>query len=143
MALLQVAEVRVFECPNCRETINTSIAQCPYCSAPIDRNAAEAAADLTSKVSQACSDASYIRILAGSIIAFFFLFLVPFLGIVGVVGYYVLLVLVPVMAIRWLVRYASVRTQDGDFRRAKRNVGIALAVWAAFLLFTSIRFAVR
>ncbi|HKR27449.1 MAG TPA: hypothetical protein VJS11_08335 [Acidobacteriaceae bacterium] len=79
---------------------------------------------------------------AGSIIAFFLLFLVPFLGIVGVAGYYVLLVLVPIMAIRWLVRDASLRTQDRDFGRAKRNVGIALALWTAFFLFTSIRFVV-
>jgi hypothetical protein len=142
MSLLQSEGVRVFECPSCRETINTSVTQCPYCSALVDRNAAEAAAELTGKVSQACSDASYVRILAGSIVAFFFLFLVPFLGIVGLAGYYVLLVLVPVMAIRWWIRYASLRTQDRDFGRAKRNVVIALALWAAFLVFTAIRFIV-
>jgi hypothetical protein len=142
MSLL-AEQIRVFECPNCGETINTSVTQCPYCAAPVDRSAAEAGADLTSKVSQACSDASYVRILAGSIIAFFVLFLVPFLGIVGLVGYYVLLVLVPVMAFRWLIRYRSLRTPDPDFRRAKRNVGVALILWAAFLLFTSIRIALR
>lgn len=142
MSLLS-GEIRVFECPSCRETINTSVTQCPYCSAPVDRNAAAAAADLTSRVSQACSDASYVRILAGSIIAFFVLFLVPFLGFLGLVGYYLLLVLVPVMSVRWWIRYASIRTQDPDFRRAKRNVGIALILWAAFLLFTSIRIALR
>jgi len=141
MSLLS-EEIRVFECPSCRETINTSVTQCPYCSAPVDQNVAAAAADLTSRVSQACSDASYVRILAGSIIAFFLLFLVPFLGLVGLVGYYLLLVLVPVMSVRWWIRYASIRTQDRDFGRAKRNVVIALALWAAFLLFTSIRFVV-
>jgi hypothetical protein len=115
------------------------MAQCPYCSTPVDSTTAEAAAELTGKISQACSDASYVRIVAGSLLAFFLLFLAPFLGIVGVAGYYVLLVLVPVMAIRWWIRYASVRTQDRDFGRAKRNVIIALAIWAIFALFTSIR----
>ncbi len=28
--------VEVFSCPNCFETINTSIRKCPYCSSPID-----------------------------------------------------------------------------------------------------------
>jgi len=135
--------VQVFDCPACGQTINTSMSQCPYCSAAIDPSAALAAAELTSKISSACSDASYVRIVAGSLLAFFVLSIVPFLGALGVVGSYVLMVLVPIMAIRWWVRYAALRTQDRDFRRAKRNVGIALAIWGAFFLFTSTRFLVR
>ncbi|HSY02105.1 MAG TPA: hypothetical protein VK819_08115 [Acidobacteriaceae bacterium] len=142
MSALTAVEVRVFECPSCGQTINTSMAQCPYCSAAVDPVAAVVAAELTSKVSQACSDASYVRIVAGTIVVFFLLFLVPFLGIVGLAGYYVLLVLVPILVGRWLLKYATLRTKDGDFVRAKRNVLIALAVWVAFLLFTSIRVAV-
>ena len=136
-------KIEVFDCPSCSQTINTSMTQCPYCSAAIDPSAAQAAAELTSKISSACSDASYVRIVAGSLLAFFVLSLVPFLGALGVVGYYVLMLLVPIMAVRWWVRYAALHTQDRDFRRAKRNVGIALAIWAAFFLFTSIRFVVR
>ncbi len=139
MSLLQGDDVRVFECPGCRQTINTSVSQCPYCSAPIDRQVADAAAALTTRVSQACNDASYVRILAGSLIVFFLLTIVPFMGLVGLVGYYVLLVLVPVLAIRWWIRFASLRFDDPDYRGAKRNVAIALGIWAAFLLFSSIR----
>src|ERR1035438_4524262 len=64
-------------------------------------------------------------ILAGSLIGFWLLAFVPFMGLVGLVGYYVLLVLVPVLAIRWWVRFSSLRSEDPDYRRAKRNVGIA------------------
>jgi 4-hydroxybenzoate polyprenyltransferase len=142
MSLLQGA-VRVFECPSCKETINTSISRCPYCSTEIDPQAADAAAGLTSRVSQACNDASYIRIVAGCLVGFFLLTLVPFMGLVGIGGYYVLLVLVPILTIRWLVRFASLRSDDSDYRRAKRNVGIALAIWAAFVLFTSVRLVLR
>jgi hypothetical protein len=139
VSLLQGDGVRVFECPNCRETINTSVSKCPYCSAPVDPQAAEVAAELTSKVSRACSDASYVRILAGSLIGFWLLAFVPFMGLVGLVGYYVLLVLVPVLAIRWWVRFSSIGSDDPDYRRAKRNVGIALVIWVVFLLIFSIR----
>ncbi|MBV8632733.1 MAG: hypothetical protein JOZ83_17545 [Silvibacterium sp.] len=134
--------IRVFECPQCGQTINTSLSQCPYCSAPIDRQAAEAAATLTTKVSEACNDASYVRILAGSLIVFFFLALVPFMGLIGTVGYYGLLALVPVLIIRWWVRFFSLRSDDPDYRRAKRNVVIALGIWVLFILLTSIRIAV-
>jgi len=142
MSALTAVDVRVFECPGCGQTINTSMTQCPYCSAAVDPVAAVVAAELTSKVSQACSDARYVRIVAGTIVVFFLLFLVPFLGIVGLAGYYVLLVLVPILAVRWWVKYAALRTTDRDFVRAKRNVLIALAVWLAFLPFTFIRVAV-
>ena len=143
MSLLPVEGVGVFDCLGCGQTINTSVSECPYCSTKVDRDAAYAAAKLTTQVSQACNDASYVRILAGTIVGFFLLTIVPFLGIVGVVGYYVLLVLVPILAIRWWIRFASLRTQDHDFRRAKRNVVIALAIWVVFLLFTSIRVILR
>jgi len=61
------------------------------------------------------------------------------MGLVGLVGYYVLLVLVPVLAIRWWVRFSSIGSDDPDYRRAKRNVGIALVIWVVFLLIFSIR----
>jgi hypothetical protein len=138
MSLL-LGPIQVYDCPNCHQTINTSMTQCAYCSAVVDPQAAEAAAALTTKVSQACNDASYVRILAGSLIGFFLLYLVPFMGLVGIVGYYFLLVLVPILAIRWWVKFSSIQTDDPDYRRARRNVMIALAIWAAFLLFFSVR----
>lgn len=139
MSLLQNSGIRVFECPNCSQTINTSLTQCPYCSTPVDAQASEAAAELTSKVSQACGNASYVRILAGSLVGLWLLAFVPFIGLVGFVGYYVLLVLMPVLAIRWWVRFSSLRSEDPDYRRAKRNVGIALGIWVLFLLIFSMR----
>jgi hypothetical protein len=62
--------VAVFPCPNCTETINTSMQECPFCSAPIDRDAAELSAAATSRISEACSDASYFRIMLGILIPF-------------------------------------------------------------------------
>jgi hypothetical protein len=82
---------------------------------------------------------SYVRIVAGCLIGFFLLTLVPFMGLAGIGGYYVLLVLVPILVIRWWVRFASIQTDDPDYRSAKRNVLIASAIWVAFFLFSSIR----
>jgi hypothetical protein len=132
--------VQVFDCPSCGETINTSMTQCPYCSAAIDQATALAAAELTCKVSSACSDASYVRILAGSMLVAFLLLFVPILSLPALFAYYVLLVLIPIMAIRWSLRFASLKTPDRDFRRAKRSVLIAISIWVGFFLLTSGRF---
>ena len=63
--------VEVFPCPNCHETINTSDRQCPHCSTPIDPAAAQSAAAATTRISQACSDASYLKIMGWTLGSFF------------------------------------------------------------------------
>ena len=47
---------------------------------------------------------------------------IPFLGLVGLVGYYFLLVAVPVLAIRWWVKFGGIQVDDSDFRRARITV---------------------
>jgi hypothetical protein len=131
--------VQVFPCPNCKETINTSARQCPFCFTPIDHAAAEIAAAETSRVSQACSDASYLKIMAWMLLSFFGLYFVPFLGLIGLAGYTFLAFAIPVMVIRWWVKFGSLKTDDPDFPSAKRAaiiVGIvALIVLPVRILF--------
>lgn len=112
--------VHVLPCPNCGETINTSVQQCPFCSAPIDAVAAEVSAAATSRISQACSDASYRKVMAWSLVTFFFLMFVPFVGLAGAVGLWFLRIAIPVMVVRWWIKFGSIKTDDPDFARAKR-----------------------
>jgi hypothetical protein len=127
-------QVRVFQCPNCKETINTSAQQCPFCSTPIDLGAADAAAEALSKVNQACSDASYLRIMAGAMLPFFGLSFVPFLGVIGNWGLAFLVFAVPVMAIRWWVKFGAIKADDSGFRGAKRTTMVAVGIWFLFLI---------
>jgi hypothetical protein len=137
-------EIRVFECPSCNQTINTSMQQCPFCSAPVDALAAESAANALSKINQACSDASYLKIMTGLLIPFFFLQLVPFLGLAGLVGFWFLRIAIPVMAIRWFLKYGKIQTTDPDFAPAKRTTLIMGIIGLAVLLLTNYRvFLVR
>jgi hypothetical protein len=91
----------IFECPNCKQTIDASSTQCRFCSAAIDPVAAEAAAEKMSKVNQAC---------------------VPFLTWLGMLGSYFLALAVPFMSVRWWVKFHSIRVDDRDFNRAKTTV---------------------
>jgi hypothetical protein len=126
--------VQVFPCPNCRETINTSVQQCPFCSSPIDHAAAEQSAAATSKISQACSDASYLKIMAWALLTFFLLIFIPFLGLAGIVGLWFLRIAIPVMVIRWWIKFGSIKTEDPDFARAKRAAIIVGVVGLLALL---------
>jgi len=135
-------QARVFQCPVCKETIDTSAQKCRFCSASIDLRAAEEAADAMAKVNQACSDASYLKIAAAALLILFlkellnsvrqFIFhtkletydSTSFLGsTVTVIAILILLiVIVLAMAVRWWVKFRETTTDDSDFHRAKQAV---------------------
>ena len=118
----------IFECPACKQTIDASAGTCRYCSATIDPVAAEAAAEKMSKINQACSDASFLRTAAISVLAFIGIMFIPFFGLLGIAGYYFLLVAVPFLAMRWWVKFGRIRADDSDFRRARITVIVISAL---------------
>ena len=118
----------IFECPKCKQTIDASASQCRFCSAPIDPAAAQVAAEKMAKINQACSDASFLRTAAISILAFIVIMFIPFITLLGVCGYYFLLFAVPFLSIRWWIRNHAIQTDDPDFRRAKLTVIIVGAL---------------
>jgi len=136
-SLTLASDIQVFPCPNCNETINTSMQQCKYCSAPIDHAAAEAAAAETSRISQACSDASYLRIMLGLLLPFFALIFVPLLSLIGAAGFWFLKIAIPVMLIRWWVKFGKIKTIDPDFSKARGTTFLVAGIWfLAFALTT-------
>lgn len=134
---------RIFQCPNCKETIDTAALNCPFCSVSIDPKLVEAAAEVMSKINQACSDASYLRIMAGTLLVSLLLSFLPLVGFVAMIGFYFLVVGVPVMTIRWWVKFGRLTSDESDWRRAKRTVLISTPIWAVFLLLVLTRFLIR
>lgn len=146
-------DLDVFECPHCGQTIYTSADVCRFCGAKIDHDAALKAAHLLAKVDQACSDASVIKIMAGTAfclpvgIVFGLLrnprciYLVGFQNVV--LGFCVLVLILsspfPIWSLRWWERNRHLTSEDEEFqnsRSAVRTVGSAAA--ASLLTFGSI-----
>ena len=128
--------VRVFQCPHCNQTIDTGAPRCRFCSAPIDKAAAETAASLMERVNQACSDASYLKIALVCGLVFFCMIFLPLMGMVGAVGFYFLLIAVPIWTVRWWLRFGKLKAADADFRRARKTmlwvavpVAAVLSLW--------------
>ena len=126
----------IFECPNCKQTIEISASHCRFCSAAIDPISAEVAAEKMARINQACSDASFLRTAAISIFVFFGIMFIPFMGLLGVCGYYFLILAVPFLAARWWLKYHAIHTEDSDFSRAKRTVIIISALIAVPWIWT-------
>ncbi len=128
-----VDKPRIFECPNCKQTIDTSSAPCRFCGANIDPAAAEAAAAKMARVNRACSDASYLKIAALCAPAFLLIFFIPFMTFIGELGLIFLEIAVPVWIILWCFRFLNIEIDDPDFRRAKKTVMIVAIVWAVLV----------
>ena len=126
--------VEVFSCPHCGETINTTASSCPFCHNAIDPLIAAEAARFTARISRACNDASYAKIALGTMIPFAFIMLIPFVGMVGVVGLAFLKYTVPVLAIRWWVKYRGIKTSDPDYGAARKTM-IFVSVLSTVLIF--------
>lgn len=121
-------QTQTFPCPNCNEIINDSMETCRFCSAPVDKQAAAFAADIQSRVNQACNDASYLRIAAVAMWIFLGLSVVPFLPVVGW-GFLITFFVVLILIVRWLIKFTGLRTRDKDYVQAKRSVIIAGVLW--------------
>jgi hypothetical protein len=118
-----------FPCPTCHEFINSGMTTCNYCSVPIDPQVAGAAIELQDKINRACNDASLVRNLAGVMWVFFFVRLIPFIGLVAFVGMILLFFATAIRLILWRVRFGGIKTADIDYKRAKRNILVALGLW--------------
>lgn len=125
-----LAQPQTFPCPNCNEVINDTMERCRYCSAPIDRQAAAAAAEVQGRVNQACSDASYLKTAALVMWAFQLLSLIPFVPLVEW-GFLITFFVVLFLLIRWHIKFSGIQTNDSDYRQARRSKNVALLLWVA------------
>src|SRR4051794_23134035 len=123
------SQPQTLPCPNCKEIINDTMSKCPYCEAPIDHEAALAAAAIQEKVNKACSDASFVRTAAALMFILLALSLLPFISGITYVGSIITFFVVLVLIIRWQVNFGGLKTDDKDFSRARRLRNISAILW--------------
>ena len=56
------AQPRTFRCPNCKEMVNDSMKDCPFCKVPLDPGIVALAAERQEKANRAYSDANFPKI---------------------------------------------------------------------------------
>ena len=92
-------------------------------------------AALTTRISQACSDASYLRVMLGLLLPFFGLIFVPMFSLIGAVGFWFLKIAIPIMLIVWWVKFGKIKTPDPDFSKARGTTFLVAGIWfLAFVL---------
>jgi hypothetical protein len=137
--MLEPPKTLTFRCPSCREYINTDMAECRFCSAPVDPAIAAQLAERQQTVNDAVSDAGNLRAYAGTCAGAFLVSFLPLARCVAFPLFLVTAVVIPVLLVRWQVRYGALSSSDSDFGEARRKWLVALGLWAAplaiYLLF--------
>lgn len=72
--------------------------------------------------------------MLGIMIPFGLSILTPFLGLIGLAGFVFIKYAVPVMTIRWWIKYGRIKTTDSDFRTARKTT-IIVSVASVLVLF--------
>ena len=116
----------ILPCPNCGQMIYSNAPTCRFCSVPIDRQTAEAAANVQGQVNEACNHAKWLRNMAG---AMWVLFVISFILTMGTFGVLALFFAIPVYIVYWQVKFGSLKTVDPDYQKAKRDRLVALMLW--------------
>lgn len=127
-----MSDLKVFQCPNCKQFINNTMTVCKYCSFELDSGLISGLVENQEKVDAGYNSASKLRILAGAMWAFFFLSFVPLIGIVASWAFYVIVILIPILLIVWYARYGSIKTVDAEFKNAKKYLYTAFFIWLIY-----------
>ena len=113
-------------CPSCGQMIYSDSTKCRFCSRDIDPATAAAGADLQAKVNNACNQAKLVRHMAS---AMWVLFFVGFIFTGGTIGVLAFFFIIPAALVVWQIKYASLKTADLDYKKAKRDRLVAVALW--------------
>ncbi len=136
-SILDQAAPQVFACPKCGEMINTSMAQCAYCNAPVDPQWAAWAANAQATIASAFNHANNIMNVARALIVFFVVSLIPFLGFAGL-AFIVMLVAFPIMVLLWLTKYQwglqGIDKNHEDLKESRRRIMRASLIWGVIFL---------
>lgn len=116
------AEPTIFDCPNCKETIDATADVCRFCGAKVDRDAARTAAIIMAQINKACSDASYMKSTTFTLPVFFVLRFVPFISLLGTIGFIGLLMAIPIWVLVWRRKFGGIVSSDRDYLKARRTV---------------------
>ena len=122
--------MQVIRCPHCKEFIDARLAACRFCHGHIDTLTTQVAAETQERVNAAYNEASWLRNVAGAYAIFAAIRnVVPFLAIGSTIVLPIMFVALPVMLIRWRVRYGRLQTDDPDYPRARSNWKVAFLIW--------------
>ncbi|MFN0112918.1 MAG: hypothetical protein ACKVZH_29000 [Blastocatellia bacterium] len=131
---LSTSQQQNIQCQNCLEFINASLSNCRYCGAVVGLAAAPVEEAAQAKIASACRDGFLLKVMAWILAVCFIALSFSVFGQLALVGFLILLAALPLMLIRWWVKYGRLKTEEPDYQTAKREVLMASFIWLVTIL---------
>jgi len=137
-SILGESAPQVFACPKCGEMINTSMAQCAYCNAPVDPQWAAWSANAQTTIARAFNHANNIMLAARALIVLFVANFIPCGGFVAGIGFNLLLLAFPILVLIWFSKYQwglqGIDKNHEDLKQSRQRIMKAFIIWGVMLL---------
>jgi len=127
-----MSDYNTFKCPGCGQFVNSTLANCKFCSLPFDAQIIATAVDRQNRINDAYRSASNTRILAGGMTTAFFVGFVPFIGFLATWAFRIIFLCIPIFLIVWLIKYGSLDTSEPEIKDARKYVLTAFGIWLIY-----------
>ncbi|MEK7830791.1 MAG: hypothetical protein AAB401_06885 [Acidobacteriota bacterium] len=107
---------------------------CRYCGAVVSPETAPVEDEAKSKIADASRDGYFLKIMAGAFAVCFIALTSSIFSKVALAGFLILLVAIPLMLVRWWIKYRGVHTEEHSYKMARLSATTAAVIWGAILL---------
>lgn len=125
---------QTIQCQKCLEFVSSSLTNCEYCGAVISLEAEKVSEDAQSKVASARNDSYFLKLMARALAVSFIAMTFSIFSRMALASFLILLVAVPLMLVRWWVKYRGLQTEEHGYKMARLSAIGAVATWGAILL---------
>jgi hypothetical protein len=139
-SILGQSDAQVFACPKCGEMINTKMAQCAYCSAPVDPQWAMWASNAQATITRAFNHANFIMLAARGMVVLLVATFFPCGGAFALIALWSDIIVFPVFVLIWFSKYQwglqGIDKNHDDLKQSRKRImkasiiyGVTIIAW--------------
>jgi len=137
-SILGQSEPQVFSCPKCGEMINTSMAQCVYCNAPVDPQWATWASKAQATIASAFNHANNIMLAARGMAVLLVATYFPCGGNIAAIALIAMIFVFPILVLIWFSKYQwnlqGIDKNHDDLKQSRKRILKAAIVYGVTLI---------
>ncbi|HKQ74170.1 MAG TPA: hypothetical protein VJ810_10760 [Blastocatellia bacterium] len=138
-SILSQPEMQVFACPKCGEMINTSMAQCVYCNAPVDPQWAKWASNAQATIASAFNHANNLMLAArGMAVLLVATYFPGGGGTFATIAFIAMIFVFPILVLIWFSKYQwnlqGIDKNHADFKQSRSRIMKAAIVYAVTII---------
>jgi hypothetical protein len=149
-SIIGQSEPQVFACPKCGEMINTSMAQCMYCNAPVDPQWAKWASNAQATIASAFNNANNIMLAARGMAALLVATYIPGGGgSIAAIALIAMIFVFPILVLIWFSKYQwdlqGIDKNHDDLKQSRTRIlkaaivyGVTIIAWPVITIIISL-----